>query len=164
MYIVVWVVDRALLRNSSLINRFHVTDHYVRIVCGRYERYGIDGLKEKKPHYISDDLKVQVVDEYKKHLLSLPNICVKYDVSHTAACRWIHLYKVGGYELLTRRRPIIAIPMGLKKITKKDATYEELQDRVEYLEAENALLKKVKALVEERNAAKLKIGRKPSKN
>ena len=41
---------------------------------------------------------------------------------------------------------------------------EELRRRNEYLEAENALLKKVKALVEEREARLREIGRKPSKN
>ena len=41
---------------------------------------------------------------------------------------------------------------------------EMLRKRNEYLEAENALLKKVKALVEERKARLREIGRKPSKN
>jgi cell division protein FtsB len=41
---------------------------------------------------------------------------------------------------------------------------EKLRKRNEYLEAENALLKKVKALVEEREARLRAIGRGPSKN
>ena len=41
---------------------------------------------------------------------------------------------------------------------------ELLQLRVMELEAENALLKKVKALVEERDARLRGTGRKPSKN
>lgn len=41
---------------------------------------------------------------------------------------------------------------------------EELRRRNEYLEAENALLKKVKALVEERESRLRAIGRKSSKN
>jgi hypothetical protein len=41
---------------------------------------------------------------------------------------------------------------------------EMLRRRNEYLEAENALLKKVKALVEEREARLRATGRKPSKN
>ncbi len=40
----------------------------------------------------------------------------------------------------------------------------ELRARVEYLEAENALLKKVKALVEARDAHLKGIGQKPSTN
>jgi hypothetical protein len=41
---------------------------------------------------------------------------------------------------------------------------EMLRKRNEYLEAENALLKKVKALVEEREARLREIGQKPSKD
>ena len=53
---------------------------------------------------------------------------------------------------------------------KKVYTEEELDElemlrrRNEYLEAENALLKKVKALVEEREARLRATGRKPSKD
>jgi hypothetical protein len=43
-------------------------------------------------------------------------------------------------------------------------THEELQELVKDLAAENALLKKVKALVEKRDAQKHKTGSKPSKN
>ena len=41
---------------------------------------------------------------------------------------------------------------------------EQLRMRNEWLEAENALLKKVKALVEAREARQREIGQKPSKN
>ena len=44
------------------------------------------------------------------------------------------------------------------------AELERLRKRNEYLEAENALLKKVKALVEEREARLRAIGQKPSKD
>jgi cell division protein FtsB len=50
---------------------------------------------------------------------------------------------------------------------KKEASLSELEElraRVEYLEAENALLKKVKALVEARDAHLKGIGQKPSTN
>lgn len=56
-------------------------------------------------------------------------------------------------------------------MSKKKAYTEEqldelkmLRRRNEYLEAENALLKKVKALVEEREARLRAIGQKPSKD
>lgn len=45
-----------------------------------------------------------------------------------------------------------------------EMTKEELQERLKDLEAENALLKKVKALVEKREAQEQKIGSKPSTN
>ena len=54
-----------------------------------------------------------------------------------------------------------------KKRQRTEAEMDELEilrKRNEYLEAENALLKKVKALVEEREARLREIGRKPSRD
>jgi hypothetical protein len=51
-----------------------------------------------------------------------------------------------------------------KKKPEEMTELELLQLRVKELEAENALLKKVKALVEAREARLKEIGRKPSKN
>ena len=51
-----------------------------------------------------------------------------------------------------------------KKKPEEMTELELLQLRVKELEAENALLKKVKALVEEREARLREIGQKPSKN
>ena len=54
-----------------------------------------------------------------------------------------------------------------KKRHRTEAEMDELEmlrKRNEYLEAENALLKKVKALVEEREARLRAIGQKPSKD
>ena len=51
-----------------------------------------------------------------------------------------------------------------KKKPEEMTDLELLQLRVKELEAENALLKKVKALVEARDTRLREIGRKPSKN
>ena len=58
-----------------------------------------------------------------------------------------------------REKLMATVPKGLDKMTN-----EELQELVKNLSAENALLKKVKALVEKREAPKQEIGSKPSKN
>ncbi len=54
--------------------------------------------------------------------------------------------------------------MGRPKKQPPQTELEQLRERVAYLEAENALLKKVKALVEEEDARLRKLGQKPSKN
>lgn len=51
-----------------------------------------------------------------------------------------------------------------KKTLDEMTELESLRYENEYLKAENALLKKVKALVEEREYRLRAIGRKPSKN
>ena len=74
------------------------------------------------------------------------------------------LYKEFGETGLYRRNSTKEMR---KKRQRTEAELDELEmlrKRNEYLEAENALLKKVKALVEEREARLREIGRKPSKD
>lgn len=49
-----------------------------------------------------------------------------------------------------------------KKINDRQLSKDELLEELAYLRAENALLKKVKALMDEREARELKTGHKPS--
>lgn len=51
-----------------------------------------------------------------------------------------------------------------KKNSKPLSELERLQKEIQELKTENALLKKVRALVEERNARLRKIGQVPSRN
>ena len=71
----------------ELMNRFHVRDHYLYILFGRYEKYGIDGLERYKRKRITAKLKKSVIEEYEKDILPLWQICVKYDISYTSVCR-----------------------------------------------------------------------------
>ena len=104
----------------------------------RYLAFGEDGLRRKPAHYASEAEKASVRAEIMEKALPLNEICLKYDVSESAIRNW---HKIEGLSEL-----------------------EELRARVEYLEAENALLKKVKALVEARDAHLKGTGQKPSTN
>ena len=94
---------------------------------------------------------------------------MKYNVSTNRIYVWQRIAKTQGYDALAITRPRGRPPkndMGRprKKKPEEMTELELLQLRVKELEAENALLKKVKALVEEREARLREIGRKPSKN
>jgi predicted nuclease with TOPRIM domain len=54
--------------------------------------------------------------------------------------------------------------MGRTKKKEPQTEIEKLRERLEYLEAENALLKKVRALVEAREARLKGTGQEPSTN
>ena len=151
---------------SELMNRYHVRDHYLHILFGRYEKYGMDGLEKYKERRITNTLKRSVIEEYEKDCLPLWRICVEYDVSYSCLCRWVQQYKHGGYEELlchgSRGQP--RKDMGRPRKKEPQTELEKLQARVRRLEAENALLKKAKALMEEEESRQRGSGHRPSRH
>ena len=108
--------------------------------------------------------KLEIVTDIIENGLSLSEASLKYDVQRYTIKRWIIAYQKSGESGLLRKN---ASKNMAKKRQRTEAEMDELEmlrRRNEYLEAENALLKKVKALVEEREARLRAIGRKPSKD
>ena len=113
--------------------------------------------------------KLQVVRDIEENHLTLVEASLKYNVSDSQLYQWRKIAANQGYDALAITRPRGRPPkndMGRprKKKPEEMTELELLQLRVKELEAENALLKKVKALVEAREARLKEIGRKPSKN
>jgi transposase-like protein len=124
-----------------------------------------------KKQYVKADcaFKVQAVRDIEENHLTLVDASLKYNVSSSRIHVWRRIARTQGYDALAITRPRGRPPkndMGRprKKKPEEMTELELLQLRVKELEAENALLKKVKALVEEREARLREIGRKPSKN
>ena len=120
-------------------------------------------LMDRPGHFGYDEgIKVNAIRDYLENGLSLMAVSMKYNIPNQTVLRWKDAYERDGLNGLKDRRK------GLKK--KKERTQAEIDElevlrrRNEYLEAENALLKKVKALVEEREARLRAIGQKPSKD
>ena len=132
-----------------------------------YQQQGISALCRKKNIQASGELKQQIVLDVEKNHLTLVQASLKYGVSATRLSVWLKMFREHGVDalLITKKR---GRPPGMGRPRKK--TFEEmtelerLREEVEYLRTENALLKKVKALVEEREARLREIGQKPSKN
>ena len=137
---------RRLSKESGILR------NQLRDLRKRYLAFGEDGLRRKPVHYASEAEKASVRAEIMEKALPLNEICLKYDVSESAIRNW---HKIEG-------KP----PRSMAKRKKETSLseLEELRARVEYLEAENALLKKVKALVEARDAHLKGTGQKPSTN
>ena len=118
----------------------------------RYIYYGEEGLRRKVAHHVTESEIASIKADLMGKVLPLKDICIKHDVSEAAIYSWCNTEG-------KQKRPMA------KRNNKAALTeLEELRARNEYLEAENALLKKVKALVEARDARRKGTGQKPSSN
>ena len=155
---------------SSVSNRLHLGHHILYEWLEAYKSKGIQGLKPKKKGQskLSYEEKCKIVREYHEGELTLYQLSVKHNVSESAICTWINLAERNGFEALAshKSRHFQTGDHMVKRLPKEE--YEKENERLrkenERLRLENLLLKKVKALVEEREARNRAIGRKPSKS
>ncbi len=148
---------------------YGIDDALLGHLWARYQSEGSSGLLKKRNVKADYAFKLQVVRDIEENHLTLVDASLKYNVSSSRIYVWQKIVRTQGYDALAIIRPRGRPPkndMGRPRKKKpEDMTeLELLQLRVKELEAENALLKKVKALVEAREARLREIGRKPSKN
>ena len=153
----------------SAAKQFHVGRNMILEWLAEYKINGIKGLKPKgkRKKKVSYEKKCKIVREYQESELTLYQLSAKYDVSSSRIGTWANIVEKSGFEALISQKPepkIVKVRM--KRLPKDECEKENerLRKENERLRLENLLLKKVKALVEEREARNRAIGRKPSKN
>ena len=162
-----------MLENGCSKNYIHthygIDDALLGHLWTRYQSEGPSGLVKK--HNVRADyaFKLQVVRDIEENHLTLVEASLKYNVSSSQIRVWQKIARTQGYDALAITGPKGRPPkndMGRprKKKPEEMTELERLRYENECLRAENALLKKVKALVEAREARLKEIGRKPSKN
>ena len=153
----------------SVSDKLHLNRNNVYEWLAAYKEHGIQGLisKEKRKKRLTYEKKCKIIHEYQESELTLYQLSGKYGVSSTVLSNWARLVENGGFEALTpkKRGPKTGMAR-MKRLPKEECEKENerLRKENERLRLENLLLKKVKALVEEREAQNRAIGRKPSKN
>lgn len=140
----------------------------LEVLWHRYQKDGPSGLVKKVRRLKDGKTREMILREIDAKCLTLHLAAAKYDVSVNTIIRWRRIVEEGGYEALygglseTYSARLMGRPK--KKKLEEMTELERALYENERLRAENALLKKVKALIEEREAQLRNIGRKPSKN
>ena len=134
-----------------------------------YKDMGIRGLKpkRKKKKRVPYEERCKIIREYQESELTLYQLSGKYGVSSGVLGNWVRLVEDNGFDALMPKKGERKTGMKrTKRLPKEECEKENerLRKENERLRLENLLLKKVKALVEEREAQNRAIGRKPSKN
>ena len=168
--------------HSALLKYMHMLEdgYSIKSICRKYgicysrleklwNLYQKEGPKvlHRQPNVRADsEFRRNVVLDVENNGISLLQASIKYGVSATRLSVWLKLYRQGGIETLSRIKKR-GRPSGMgrpKKVQKPETELERLRRENQELKTEVALLKKVKALVEEREARLRAIGRGQSEN
>ena len=151
----------------SISDKFGISYKRLQYLWILYQTHGSSVLHRKHYTQTSIELKQQIIRDIEENHLTLVQASLKYGVSADRVKVWRRIVREQGIDalLITKKR---GRPPGMGRPRKKKpeemTELELLRVRVRQLEIENALLKKVKALVEERKARLRAIGQEQSKN
>lgn len=159
-----------LIDDGCSINHIHRTygidRNQLKVLRAKYLRDGVSALCRKKYIKADYELKKRTVLDIEENHLSLHEAELKHGASSSRIKVWLRLYRQEGLPALERTKKRGRTP-GMGRPKKKDkplTELERLQKENQELKTEIALLKKVRALVEERNARLREIGHGPSKS
>ncbi|VXB84056.1 conserved hypothetical protein [Exiguobacterium sp. 8H] len=150
------IVERYLTNKDgykTLGKEFGVSHHQVRLWVLLYERWG-ETIFALSYTVHSQTFKLRVLKDMAENGMSLMDAALKYRISSPGMiANWRSTYEREGPEGLVAK-PKGRAPMARrKKQEPKEMTeVEKLKERIEFLEMENAALKKLKALVQEEEA------------
>lgn len=164
------IVVHYLNTNDGYINTAHhfkISDSVVRMLVAQYKQNGIEGLSHRNGTY-SGEFKLNVLQYQQEHKLSDKETAVLFKIPNWGTiCAWRKKYLEGGYELLSRDRRGNPKNMANKKSKKKaepKTELEKLREENEWLRMENAILKKLNALVLEEEESEQEIKQESSEN
>jgi len=143
-----------------------IDHHQLSNLWSRYRLYGASALKDSGKKEIDDALREAIVLDIEKNCITLQSASLKYGISYGSVRKWMKLFRTGGLPALmgTGMRGGRSDMGRPRKNSRPLTELERLQKENQELKTEIALLKKVRALVEERNARLRGTGRGPSRD
>jgi transposase len=150
---------------SSAARHLGTSHKHVRRWVALYEHYGKEGLRIKNGYY-SEEFKLSVIRDMEKNHLSLFQTAVKFGIpGDSTVLQWYRIYQAEGLSERCRDNRGRMKKQGEKThLSNSTRDASALDKELERLRAENAYLKKLRVLVEERIVRESGNEQEPSTN
>ncbi|CAI2045479.1 Transposase [Serratia fonticola] len=140
---------------KSVARMYNISPCTVRKWAYAYREHGIDILTGKKGRY-SADFKLTVVKEVVDDCFSVRETAIKYGIpAFGTVCTWLEKYrKYGENAFIQKNKKSIPVPdKNVIPASPLLALTENEREELEQLRVENAYLKKLKALVQQKTCS-----------
>jgi len=133
---------------SAVAKKYQISPQVINRSMGLYREHGEKGLSSRGRKYKAEE-KLQIIDYMHKNHLSYKDAGIQFGISGSnTVWDWEHKYLENGIKGLEGKKK--DRKSRVEKTKPPKTREQELLDRIHYLEAENEYLKKLNALVAER--------------
>ena len=133
---------------KELSKKFKINISNVRYIVKLADLHGKTVLIKRENTYYPLELKLDIINEVLILENSIRATSLKYALANTGLlCNWISKLKENGYNILEKPRRRTSKMKNNKKMEKNELSkVEQLEKELEYLRAENAVLKKLREI------------------
>lgn len=140
---------------SSLANSFYVSKSTIEYLIALIKKHGYDILRNGKNRYYSKEFKLQTINRVLVNFESVRQVAIDIGLASDGILHnWLSKFKENGYNVVEKKKgrksKSMTKPKKSDKILLEKDKIKQLEDEIIYLKAENEYLKKLRALVQER--------------
>ena len=147
---------------SSLAKSFNIHESKIKYLIVLIKKHGYDILRNGKNRYYSKEFKLQTINRVLVNFESVRQVAIDIGLaSDEILHNWLSKFKENGYNVVVKKKG--RKPKSMTKPKKNDKELSEkekikkLEEENLYLKAENEYLKKLRALVQERELKEKKV-------
>ena len=139
----------------SLAKAFDVQESNIKYLIALIEKHGYDILRKDKNRVYSKDFKLQIINRILINHESINSVAIDIGLASNGILHnWLSKFKENGYNVVEKKKGRKTKSMTKPKKNDKGLSEKEKIKKLEeenlYLKAENEYLKKLRALVQER--------------
>ena len=140
---------------STLVKKFNIVESKIKYLIALIKKHGYDILRKDKNRLYSKEFKLQAINRILINHESINSVAIDIGLASDGILyNWLLKFKENGYNVVEKKKG--RKPKSMTKPKKNDKVLSEkdkikiLEEENTYLKAENEYLKKLRALVQER--------------